>query len=172
MAKKYSFPEMQCSSCPDLQRAGGELWGTRYCGGFPKKRKPKRFRSSDPKYKAPKWCPRRLPTPVCRVYGFASEQSEAMDILTRELFDPKRDQYISPSAHHYKLRHEEPLGLNAKNFYERVGHGDMDDFLMEADISPGEIVEIDDGLRPYCFYCLSWARFVPAPSFDPSDVQK
>ena len=43
---------------------------------------------------------------------------------------------------------------------------------MEADISLGEVVEIDDGLHPYFFYCLSWSRFVPAPSFDPSIAQK
>lgn len=95
-----------------------------------------------------------------------------MDFLTRERFDPKHDQYIYLSSHHYKLRLETSLGINARTFYERVSHGDLDDFLMEADLSLGEVVEINDGLHPYFFYCLSWSRFVPAPTFDPSIAQK
>ena len=172
MPKKYSFPEMQCSSCPDFQRVGVELWGSRYCNGFPKKRKPKRFKSSDPKYKAPKWCPRRISPPVCRIYGFADEQSRAMDIFPRNRFDRKRDQYIYLSPSHYKLRLETTLGINAKTFFERSKHSDLDDFLVETDLSLGEVVEIDDGLRPYYFYYLSWSRFVPVSSFNLSSVQK
>ena len=172
MAKKYSFPEPGCGSCQHLQYAGNNLLRTRYCSGFPKKKTPKRFRSSDPQVKAPKWCPLRLPSPVCRVYGFADEQSRAMDFLTREHFDPKHNLYIYPSSYRYKLRLETSLGINAKTFYEQVSHSDLDDFLMEADISLGEVVEIDDGLHPYYFYYLSWSRFVPAPVFKPSAVQK
>lgn len=172
MAKKYSFPEPGCGSCQHLQYAGNNVLSTRYCSGFPKKKTPRRFRSSDPQIKAPKWCPLRLPSPVCRVYGFADEQSRAMDFLTREHFDPKHNLYIYPSSYRYKLRLETSLGINAKTFYERVSHSDLDDFLMEADISLGEVVEIDDGLHPYYFYYLSWSRFVPAPVFKPSAVQK
>ena len=172
MPKKYSFPEMQCSSCPDFQRTGAELWGSRYCSGFPKKRKPKRFKSSDPKYKAPKWCPRRISPPVCRIYGFADEQSREMDIFPRNRFDRKRDAYIYLSPSHYKLRLETSLGINTKTFFERSKNCELDDFLIETELSPGEVVEIDDGLRPYYFYHLSWSRFVPVLSFNPSSVQK
>ncbi len=172
MAKKYSFPEPGCGSCPHLQYVGGNVLNTRYCNGFPKKKKSRRFRSSDPKIKAPKWCPRRLPSPVCRVYGFANERSKAMDFLTSRHFDRKHDQYIYPSPYHYKLRLETPLGINARTFFERASHSDLDDFLMEADVSLGEVVEIDDGLHPYYFYYLSWGCFVLAPSFDPSKIQK
>lgn len=172
MPKKYSFPEMQCSSCPDFQRTGAELWGSRYCSGFPKKRKPKRFKSSDPKYKAPKWCPRRISPPVCRIYSFADKLSRELDIFPRNHFDRKRDMYVCLSSAHYKLRLETTLGINAKTFFERSKHGDLDDFLIETDLSLGEVVEIDDGLRPYYFYHLSWSRFVPVLSFIPSSVQK
>ena len=172
MAKKYSFPEPGCGSCQHLQYAGNSVLGTRYCGGFPKKRAPRRFWASDPKIKAPKWCPKRISPPVCRVYGFADEQSRDLDYLTSRNFDHKHDQYIYPSPSRYKLRFETSLGINARTFYERVSPGDLDDFLMEADISLGEVVEIDDGLHPYFFYCLSWSRFVPAPTFDPSIAQK
>ena len=104
--------------------------------------------------------------------SFADEQSRDLDYLTSRNFDHKHDQYIYPSPSRYKLRFETSLGINARTFYERVSHGDLDDFLMEADISLGEVVEIDDGLHPYFFYCLSWSRFVPAPTFDPSIAQK
>ena len=39
MPKKYSFPELGCSSCEHLQRVGGVLCETRYCGGFSQKEK-------------------------------------------------------------------------------------------------------------------------------------
>ena len=172
MAKKYSFPEPGCGSCPHLHYAGNNVLSTRYCSGFPKKKKSRRFRSSDPKIKAPKWCPKRISPPVCRVYGFADERSREMDFLTSRHFDRKHDQYIYPSPYHYKLRLETPLGINARTFYERVSCGDLDDFLTETDVFLGEVVEIDDGLQPYYFYCLSWNRFVLAPSFEPSKIQK
>ena len=124
MPKKYSFLELGCSSCEHLQRIGGVLCETRYCGGFPKKKKPRRFRSSDPKYKAPKWRPRRLPTPVCRIYGFADEQSRSIEILS------------------------------------------------EHDIGLGEVVEIDDGLKPYYFYYLNWSKVVPVSYFNLNGIQK
>lgn len=95
---------------------GNILCETRYCGGFPKRKSPKRFRPSDPKYKAPKWCPRRLTKPVCRIYGFADEVSEYMDRCERladeKLDDPLRGaDYISTPSYRYKLRLELPLGM-------------------------------------------------------------
>ena len=172
MAKKYSFPELKCRDCECFQQVGNIAFGTRYCNGFPKKRKPKRFSSSDPKYKAPKWCPRRLSPSVCRVYGFANEYSRTLDMITREHFDSKRDRYISVSEWRYLLRFETTTSANAKAFFEAVQCGDMDDLLEKADIQPGEVIEIDDGLKPYCFYCMSWSRMVPVFSFDRSRVQK
>ncbi len=172
MPKKYSFPELECSGCEHFQRVGNCLTGTRYCGGFSKKRKPKRFSSSDPRYKAPKWCPRRIWPPVCRIYGFADGQSQDMDILTRGRFDPKRDRYIYVSPWHYKLRLETIVPMKAKDFFNMVNSGDADDFFTETDFMLGEIVEIDDGLTPYCFYLYRWSIMVPIYSFDRSRVQK
>lgn len=172
MPKKYSFPELGCSRCEHLQRIGGVLCETRYCGGFPKKKKPRRFRSSDPKYKAPKWRPRRLPTPVCRIYGFADEQSRSMDILAREGFDSKKDQYISIQASHYKLRLEMPFSMNARTFFEATRHGGSYEILSEHDIGLGEVVEIDDGLKPYYFYYLNWSKVVPVSYFNLNGIQK
>lgn len=53
MAKNQSFPIPGCSSCPHYEVVGGL---TRYCSGF-KRRKPKRFKSSDPRLKVPKCVP-------------------------------------------------------------------------------------------------------------------
>lgn len=55
-----------CAECTFLTCQGFE----RYCGGFPEKRKPKRFWKTDPQWKAPKWCPRRKTPAVYRVYHY------------------------------------------------------------------------------------------------------
>ena len=95
-----------------------------------------------------------------------------MDIITRENFDSRQGQYIFVSERHYKLRLETTVSVNAKAFFEAVQCGDMDDLLKEADIQMGEVIEIDDGLKPYYFYCMNWSRMVPVFSFDRSRVQK
>lgn len=172
MLKKVSFPELKCSGCEYLQCVGSGLIVTRYCKGFPKRRKPKRFSASDPKAKAPKWCPRRIWPPVCRIYGFADEQSRDMDLLTREYFDPQRNQYISVSAWHYRPRLETTVSMKAGDLFNRVKHGDADDFFTETGLQLGEIVEIDDGLTPYYFYCWSWSRLIPVFHFDRSRAQE
>lgn len=172
MAKKYSFTEPGCASCPHYQQTGNSLLGTRYCGGFPKKRKPRRFRSSDPQFKAPKWCPRRITPPVCRIYGFADEQSQAMDVLIRENFQPKRDRYIFPTPGHYRLQSEKRLNMNAKAFYNAAINGAVYDILSEDDVALGSVIEIDDGLKPYHFYYWGWSTVVPMFSFDRSQVQQ
>lgn len=172
MAKGYSFPELTCASCEHCQYVGSGLAQMRYCGGFPERKNPKRFRSSDPKIKVPKWCPRRLSPSVCRVYGFTDEESRGMDILPRRRFDPKKDRYISVLSSHYKLLLETPLGMTAKAFYAAVETGDIYDILPDDVLEPGIVVEIDDGLKPYYFYFLSWSRVVPVCSFDLARVRK
>lgn len=166
MPKKYSFPELKCYECPFLQRMGNILFETRYCGGFPKRRNPKRFRASDPKIKAPKWCPRRLAKPVCRIYGFVDEMSELMDMQERNEGILDDADYISPPSYRYKLRLELPLGMKAQAFYEAVRDGDIDTILSgDAELNLGEVVEIDDGMKPYYFYYLSWSTLVPVLDF-------
>lgn len=164
--KKYSFPEGSCRDCPNFSVVGGDLFGTRYCGGFPRKR-PKRFKTSDPQYKAPKWCPRRLATPVCRIYGFLDEESRRMERLNREGFDPQKHGYIFPFHHHYKLRMEFPLSMTAAAFFKAVQNEAVEDVLPDKDLEYGEIIELDDGLKPYYFYYLSYSTIVPAMLFTP-----
>ena len=173
MARKYSFPELKCYECQFLQRMGSTLCETRHCDGFPKRRQPKRFRTSDPKIKAPKWCPRRLPKPICRIYGFADEMSELIDMYERSEGILKDSDYVSPPPHRYKLRLELPLGMKAQTFYEAVRAGDMDTiFSGDTELELGEVVEIDDGMKPYYFYYMSWSKLVPIFDFSLAGFKK
>lgn len=172
MPRRYSFPEPGCAECQYHQLVGEGLFQTRYCGGFPNRKRPKRFSKSDPRYKAPKWCPRRLRPSVCRIYSFADEQSREMDELTRCMYRPRRDRYISVSEGHYTLRHEMTLPMKANDFFKMFIWGDTSDFLMESDLQLGDIIEVDDGLKPYYFYCWNWSRLVPVCRFDRTRVQK
>ena len=169
MAKqKCTFPGPICPDCQYHQLVGC----TRYCNGFPKKRRPRRFRSSDPKCKPPKWCPRLISPPVCRVYGFVDDKSEYLDWrLNRR--DYKPGAYISPAAFHYTLRCEAGLRLTAKQLYDATQTGSVERIFsdVEVELVYGEVIEIDDGLRPYYFYYMSFSKLIPLPHFDRSRVQ-
>lgn len=177
MAKtKYTFPVPICPGCQYHQVVGGVVSGTRYCNGFPKRRKPKRFRKSDPKYKPPKWCPRLISPPACRIYGFVNKEAEMMawmfngEVVAVQKGD-KRQAYPSVLASHYRLRLELALGLTAKQFYDAMWEADAgvaDEISKQVDY--GEVIEIDDGLKPYYFYYSSF-RVIPLAYFDRSRVQ-
>lgn len=159
-AKKHTFPVPGCRSCPCYKVVGGI---TRYCAGF-KRRKPKRFRSSDPKFKAPKWCPRRISPPACRIYGFANECAEYIELLRRTEYKSGRSKVLSPVPGHYRLRAELPLGMTAKQLFDATQEEPLGDILPEK-VENGEIIEIDDGLRAYYFYILDYATVIPLPYF-------
>lgn len=168
-AKKHTFPVPGCHSCPCYKVVGGI---TRYCAGF-KGRKPKRFRSSDPQFKAPRWCPRRISPPVCRVYGFADERSEYIELMWRMEYESGRSQFLSPTPSHYKLRIELPLGKTARQLFDATQEESLDNILPEK-VHNGEVIEIDDGLQAYYFYILDYATIIPLPYFSLSkgDVTK
>lgn len=161
MAKKYTFPEPGCSICSYYKTTGN--FETRYCSGF-KHRKPRRFRNSDPLIKAPKWCPRRITPPICHIYGFVDERAEYMELLRRMEYDAGMLKIISPLPSHYVPRAEIPVGLTAKAFYDATQTGYLCDILTEP-VHNGEIVEIDNGLKPYCFYVLNSTLVLPLPYF-------
>lgn len=169
---KYTFPGLDCPNCPYHQRMGSGVGITRYCNGFPKKRKPKRFSRSDPRYKPPKWCPRRISPPVCRIYGFANEESEYTDwVLNRQQYDSAHEPHISASAFRYKLRLELAPNMTARQFFDAAQLEGVHRVLPDANAAPGEVIEIDDGLRPYYFYCVDSYTAIPLFSFDRSQVQ-
>ena len=159
-SKKHTFHIPGCSSCSYHQEVGCL---TRYCSGF-KRRKPKQFRSTDPRFKAPKWCPRRISPPACRVYGFADEYAEYMDLILRMEYEAGRSKVLSPSPSHYRLRAELALGMTAKRFFDATQEESLDSILPEK-VDNGEIIEIDDGLQAYYFYVLNYATVMPLPYF-------
>ena len=163
MSKKYTFPVPGCRECPHHQQVGSILNETRYCAGF-KRRKPRRFSRSDPASKAPRWCPRRISPPVCRVHGFKDERSEHMDLMWRTEYNAGRVKDISPAPFHYVPRTEIPLGMTARQFFEASQDVPLRNVLPE-EVCDGEIIEIDDGLQPYYFYVLDPATVVPLPYF-------
>ena len=163
MNKEYAFPVPGCRRCPHHQTVGAGVSETRYCAGF-KGKEPRRFRKSDPVFKAPKWCPRRISPPVCRIHGFKDERSAHMDSLWREEYRAGRMEAVSPSAFHYGPKREVRLGMTAGQFFETL-HEDPLRRILPEEVHDGEIIEIDDGLRPWYFYVLDPATVVPLPYF-------
>ena len=161
------FYDPTCQECPFHQTVGSHtLNTTRYCSGFPG-RKPKRFPRSAPKFKPPKWCPRRLSPAVCRVFGFKDEESEWLEFLLRQ-DNRKRP---CPISNHYCPRTEVPTGLTAKQFYTSVKVECLSQIIPGLDVRPGEVICIDDGLKPYYFYYRSDYEISPLPGFNPTKVR-
>ena len=167
MRKNPTFSTPSCINCQYRLVIGDIASETRYCTGF-RKKKPRRFRRSDPRIKPPKWCPRRLSPPVCRIYGFADKNSELMEFMVRSDLG-----YIHPSPHHYKLRMEVPLAMTAKQFFLKTQNAYLENILPpQVQVETGEIIEIDDGFRPYCFYVDSFASVTPLAYFDMKTPQQ
>ena len=163
MGKKYTFPIPRCGQCQYHQSVGSAFSETRYCAGF-KRKKPKRFRRSDPVSKAPKWCPKRIDPPICRIYGFKDERSACMDFLWRMEYRAGQLKAISPASFHYKFKMEIQLGMTAKQFFGASQENPLHDILPEK-VDDGEIIEIDDGLQPYYFYVLDLTTVIPLRYF-------
>ena len=143
--QKYSFSEPGCYSC---EHCKGTL--TQYCHGFKKRKKTKRFTSKDPKLKAPKWCPRRLPVSVIRVYRYKDEMSAHFGAEYLYFSDKDKLIYDFPSARHYALVFEYHCGISAKDFYENsktYGYTEFDGFKLQH----GDVLEVDNGLKAYSF---------------------
>ena len=161
MRKNPTFSAPSCLNCQYRLVMGDSVSETRYCMGFQKKT-PRRFRKSDPRIKPPKWCPRRLSPPICRIYGFVDKNSELMEFMLRNELG-----YIHPSPHHYTLRMEVPLGITAKEFFAETQKEYLENILPpQVQVETGEIIEIDDGFRPYCFYVDSFASVTPLAYFE------
>lgn len=151
MAQKNSFPTGSCSSCPFYIMTGASLVQSRYCKGR-KGRKPKPFRKSDPYTKAPKWCPQRLATPVCRIYTFRSLENEQMEWLLHRDLAMQNSNYISVTKSRYAVAKEFPIHLTAKQFYEATKQEPISEIILDHEFQFGEIIEIDNGLKSYAFY--------------------
>ena len=145
-----------CRSCPAyyihdgrtaLVEKGNLLhYGDRTCSG--KKGKPRKFKGSDPTNKVPSWCSKRKSPCEVRVYGFKSATNWYLhDKLCKHF---KTD--INPNAWDYALVVELQTNLTPQEFWKRRGEPDAE--TIHVAVHTHWVVEIDDGIMPYFFYCV------------------
>lgn len=161
MLKKVSFFEPSCTECPSYSAWGDFPCETRYC--MAKGRKGKRFKAHDPKFRAPKWCPKRLPSRVCRVYRL-KDIEESIERVRRAAFDLNELTYYPAAGYRYapEPRLEKNIGYTVRQFYERVNEDGPEYILDELGLEFGDLFELDDGLRPYYFYYFGPGVVLPA----------
>lgn len=166
MPKKPAFPEPGCWRCPHYTVQGEFPCETRYCMGTGRKRG-RRFKKTDPQYKAPKWCPKRLTPKICRVYRLRGEIERLSEEVRREEHRPKKHENYSAFEHRYdpKPRYEAPIALTARQFYELANREGIESILEDFETEYGDVIEIDDGLQPYFFYCFAFAKILPVSNF-------
>lgn len=128
-----------------------------------KRRKGKRFKAHDPKFRAPKWCPKRLPSRVCRVY-WLKDMEESIERIRRAAFDLNELTYYPAAGYRYapEPRLEKNIGYTVRQFYERVNEDGPEYILDDLGLKFGDLFELDDGLRPYYFYYFGPGVVLPA----------
>ena len=159
--KDYIIPEPSCVSCEFLD---AKRSGTRYCKHS---KKPRLFKSKDPKRKLPAWCPKFKKPPVVRVYGFESETARGTWLVFGMPYDngKGKNDVAFPRANRYKLDFEGIGSMNAKAFYMAANTEDIEN-LIDFKIEIGNVIEIDDGIKPYFFY-YQGARVTRPATFTP-----
>lgn len=137
--------------------------GDRYCLGA---KKPIRFGRKDPKMYPPKWCPKRKSPCEVRVYCFRSAREWHLhDMLCRDL-----GQAVLPGAWNYCVAGECTTDLTPKRFWESLEDQAVSD-LLPIRVDTYWVVEIDDGLKPVCFYRTE-TGFEIVPFFDTNRARK
>lgn len=131
--------------------------GERYCLG---KKKAIRFRAKGPKKYPPAWCPKRKSPCEVRVYGFKSVRDWYFH--NRLCLDLGKD--ILPEASRYYVEQESKTELTPRRFWEALEEKSLSE-LLPVTVSKYEVIEIDDGLKPVCFYKTE-NNLVIAPHFD------
>lgn len=150
---KISIHKPRCATCPYYEihsepvprKVKGAFLqvGSRYCFGGKKIRV---FKRSDPKVYVPSWCPRRKVPAEMRIYCYKDANAWYLNFLFEQ--DGARR---SPHGYEYAVRYEYTTELTAKGFYELTGQKLISDIL-GFPVRTNEVIEIDDGLKPYCFF--------------------
>ncbi len=118
--------------------------GERFCTCGKRAR---RFRRGDPKTKTPAWCPRRKEPRELRIYAFKDPESW----MLHEQLCHSLNKELIPEGNRYAVAKALSTGLSAKAFLER-SEMETDVDLIGVAVELHQVVEIDDGLRPVCFY--------------------
>lgn len=171
MKCKYSFRDPECMFCPHFVTYGNLITENRFCNNF-KHGKEKRFLSSDPKYKAPDWCPRRI-VPVMRVYRPVEGRPAEREREKRVAFEENGGPYLSVSSYNYTQVYETPAMMTAKQFYQKfaVDQGDLW-FEIGEFLETGDIIEIDNGLIAHQFCLVAYSTIAVVSSFDRKEIEK
>ena len=162
---KTVFYEQTCSDCDFLKIQGCFPCETRYCTNFPRKRA-RRFRSKDPAFKAPAWCPKRIDPPALRVYGFLDDFSERMEMESLLHLTEPLPEFTHPFRSHFKVRLEKRIDMKAKDFCLAMMKKQRVECLEDVGLENGEVVEIDSGLASYCFQYLGANTFAQVSIFE------
>lgn len=118
--------------------------GCRACLGG---RRPRRFRSGDPKVALPAWCPRRKNPCDVRIYELKSSH----DWFLHHALSTQLGHAITPAAHRYGLAATLQTELTALAFWKRAMPPSVASPL-PVPIALYGVVEIDDGIHPVFFY--------------------
>lgn len=166
---KYNFQQPNCVTCPSLLYVGSFPNETPYCNGF-KGKKQKRIGKKVPQRKVMAWCPKAIVPPACRIYGFVNKEAADLEFsMHHDLMTTSAD-HAFPSPHRYKLKMTYPLALSAKNFCEQLETMSISELFPDVTFEFGEVVEIDNGFKPYYFY-YAGSKFLLAMTFDASKTK-
>lgn len=119
-------------------------FGCRYCCCG---KKPRQFRSADPKTLVPIWCPKRNNPPELYIYGFKDYNCK----LTYYLMSRDKCANFAPLAYRYAVRYRGHSHIDAYDFWRQHITKTVFD-IYGFNLYAGEILEIDDGLMPTFFY--------------------
>jgi len=104
------------------------------------------FKLRDPKVYPPAWCPKRKIPVEYRIYTFMNSTVR----YYRELFK-KTGFSVSPSGYEYALRAEGSTVMTPAAFKKTLkGHSPSE--VLGIPVYTDDVIEIDDGLRPYFFF--------------------
>lgn len=160
----------RCSTCPYRfmyletvpRREGGVnlQFGREYCKAGKTYRQ---FKAKDPKTYPPEWCPKRKIPSEFRIYAFK-------DVNTWYLHRCVTQSSAAPSAYQCAVRCSGTTDLSPASFLSLLEEKSASQ-LLGVEVRNGEVVEIDDGLKPYCFY-ITVDRIQVLPLWDTSRARQ
>lgn len=154
-----------CETVTKYQHGVTMYLGDRFCLAGKRARK---FRARDPKQKPPAWCPKRKTPCELRVYRFLDEETRQMQTF----FAGLRGSDLAPTKSAYGVCFEGTTEWTPRRFWEICNQYGAELKLPVA-VEPFDVVEIDDGLQPVCFYrTYAGFRLLHKYDFDTKDARK
>lgn len=162
---KINYRQPNCAECPALLRAQPFSDDRNYCNGFGGKKK-KSMGKKVPTRKIMDWCPKRISPPTCRIFGFVDDNAASMEFEMHHSLMVSKDTHAFPSPFHYKFKQTYPLGLTAKAFCSMLETTPVSTLFPDYKFEFGEVIEINDGFKPYYFYFAGGSKFLTVLLFD------